>query len=1099
MSFRVSTEKKSTRLAGSPRQKCWLLLALMAIIWQSSYGQDRFPALTTKISYVARQVTAERLFDELQKQSGFSFLFDRTAFKAVPMGDVSYTDKPLGDVLTALQKKYGFLFSVAGKNVAVKQGRKPVPKGTGKVAGKITDEENSQPVFGATVRFGSEGTVTDIDGNFNISLPEGNYAALVSYIGYGAKEISQVVVKPGELFELNITIKRAKGTLAGVVVKGDARRETSAALLVKQKNSTAITDGISSELIRRTPDRNAGDAIKRVTGVSVLEGKYVVVRGLADRYNYSMLNGGILPSTEPDRRTFSLDLIPALAIESIVVTKTATADLPGEFAGGVVQVTTKDFPEQNFISLSLGTGFYASQTGKPFFKDVNGSKDWWGKDDGTRAIPASLNMSAGDFLKLAPENRFNISSGLSRYWAPVQDGNAQPVQSVQVGYGKTITFPNSTKLGIIALGNYRRDQTIDRAERYDLAQYTKYRGTTGPGDTLAFMRSFPDETGYRFVVNKGALLNIAYQFGKNKVSLKSMFNQDFETVTTLKSGEKTMGNGFGDIVDARGVDMHPTQKTLLGTQLQGEHRFGEENAVQLTWNVAYNKVKKYEPNQSRLGYLNFYRLDTVNNKDQDYFVPEFGTIETGSRLYSNLEEDAYNVNFAVATPFKVATQPQLLKAGAYTQFRKRTYHTRNLGYFDAARGVTPPPNDNSGFPSPVSVDFNQPIDDILSPVNFRPGGLVVVSYELPANEYTGGANLASAFVNMESNLLKQLRLIYGARVEFYAMSLSTNKKLLQALPGSGGETQPPIDYIRYDTDVLPSASLIYNPIPTVNVRAAWSKTLTRPEFREISPYEYFDFVSGYTTKGNPDLKKGTVKNLDFRVEWFPAAGEIISASVFKKDLRHPVELTSYATTSTGKYIRFYKNIDEAEIRGIEFEVRKSLYFGAGPEWLRNIILFGNYARISSKIKGKVEGWEGRPDVDQYVKERPLMGQSPYLLNGGVLINALENTFSFSAALNRVGRRIVVVGTTSEDRTEVASYPDIYENPRNQLDIQVAQKLFKQKLELRVNAANLLNDAFVQYQDFDLNRKYSGNTFDATVYSRKSYRQFTFTLSYTFKK
>ncbi len=195
--------------------------------------------------------------------------------------------------------------------------------------------------------------------------------------------------------------------------------------------------------------------------------------------------------------------------------------------------------------------------------------------------------------------------------------------------------------------------------------------------------------------------------------------------------------------------------------------------------------------------------------------------------------------------------------------------------------------------------------------------------------------------------------------------------------------------------------------------------------------------------GNPEINRGTIQNLDLRVEWFPAAGEIFSASLFKKDLRNPIEITTQATTTTGRYIRFYKNVDAAEIRGLEFEIRKSLYFGTGPEWLRNIILFGNYARINSKIKGKVDGWEGRPDVDQYVKERPLMGQSPYLLNAGILVNAFKNTFSFSAAVNRAGRRIVVVGTTAEDRTEINSYPDIYENPRNQLDIQIGQKLFKQ--------------------------------------------------------
>lgn len=1044
----------------------------------------------------------QRLKD-MQQTTGVTIAFDEKETNGLKVPAASFSNSTLKDVLQRTLEAFPFDWKLAGESVVIVSRPKTTApkKNPGKIAGKIIDEENGQPVAGATINIGNKGTAADIDGSFSISLSQGSYDATISYVGYGTKEVNEIDVKDNQVYELNITLKREKGNLAGVVVKASAKKETAAALLTRQKNNVAITDGISAELIRRTPDRNAGDALKRVTGVSVLEGKYVVVRGLSDRYNYTMLNGGVLPSTEPDRRTFSLDLIPALAIESIVVTKTATADLPGEFAGGVVQVTTKDFPDQNFISVSVGSGFYDGQTGKPFYKDRNGKQDWLGNDDGGRAIPRAVDMSAAEFSKIAPEERFKISNAMSKGWSPVQNGDAQPTQVLQLGYGKTFYFKNNNKLGIIALGNYRRDQTIDQVQRYDLALSKRNGAAPTPGDTLLFLRSYPNEKSYRYLVNEGLLLNIAYQFGKNKISLKNMFNRDFETITTIKSGEKTLGNGLSDIVDARGTDMHPTQKTLLGTQLQGEHRLGQENPVTLTWNIAYNKIKKYEPNQTRLGYINVYRSDTINYQDQNYFVPEFGTIESSSRLYTDLEEDAYNINFAVATPFKVAGKPQILKAGAFTQFRKRSYFTRNLGYFDAARGVTPPPNDNSGFPTSFPVNFNQPIDGILSPENFRPGGLVVVPYELPANEYTGGANLASAFVNMESNVLRTLKLVYGARVEFYAMSLSTNKKLATRLPGSGGsgDDQSPVDYIRYNTDVLPSASIIYSPLSSINVRAAYSKTLTRPEFREISPYQYFDFVSGYTTMGNPEINRGTIQNLDFRVEWFPAAGEIFSASIFKKDLRNPIEITTQTTTTTGKYIRFYKNVDAAEIRGLELEIRKSLYFGTGPEWLRNIIVFGNYARIHSKIKGKVEGWDGRPDVDQNLKERPLMGQSPYLLNAGILINAFKNTFSFSAALNRAGRRIVVVGTTAEDRTDISSYPDIYENPRNQLDIQIGQKFFKQRLEIRINASNLLNDDFIQYQDFDLNGKYSGNTYDATVYSRKSYRSFTLTLSYMFKK
>ncbi|MGF6928679.1 outer membrane receptor protein involved in Fe transport [Chitinophaga sp. W2I13] len=1040
--------------------------------------------------------------EKLKELTGLYFAYNKDLFKETRIAPMSFRDTPLDVILNRMLEKTDFSYQVVNNNILIsldnnKRNQRAEP---GRVSGKVTDGKTGEAIPGVTIiaSGGSSYGSTDIQGNYVLKLQPGQYKLEFRYIGYQAKVITEVMVKENGTTSLDIVLQQTSQRLKDVVITSSYRRESQSALYALQKRSTAITDGISAELIRRTPDRNAGDAIKRVTGVSVLDGKYAVVRGLADRYNYTLLNGGLLPSTEPDRRTFSLDLIPALAVESIVVTKTATADLPGEFAGGVVQVNTKDFPDKDFITLSLGTGFYDGQTGKAFFKDRSGKNDWIGFDDGKRAVPDEFKMKASELAQLYPEERFRISNALSKGWEPVSSGKAEPIQQVQIGYGKTFNFKNDTKFGIVALANYRKDQTIDQVERYDLARYSKYEGTAGPGDTVKFMRSYFNEEAYRYLVNTGALLNITYQFGKNKIGIKSMFNQDFETVTTIKNGEKTLGEGIGDIVNSRVVDMHPTQKTLLGAQLQGEHRLGIEAPVTFTWNVSYNKIRKYEPNQVRLGYVNLYRADTVRYKDQDYFVPEFGSVENSSKLYSDLKEDAYNINFAVSTPFKVAGQPQIVKAGAFTQFRKREYITYNLGYFDAARGLTTG-NDTGGFPSDSAINFGQPIDKILSPENFRPGGLVAVNYELPANQYTGGANLASAFVNVESQLLDNLKLIYGARVEFYAMSLSTNKELNRKLPGSGGtgDDQAPIDYIRYNTDVLPSATIIYSPVTSMNVRAAYSKTLTRPEFREISPYNYFDFVSGYMTIGNPELNRGTIQNLDFRVEWFPSAAEIISASIFKKNLHDPVELTTQATTSTTRFVRTYRNVDEALVWGLEFELRKSLYFGTGPEWLRNIIIFGNYSRIHSKIMGETAG--SGLEVTQKLRERPLMGQSPYLLNAGLLVNAFKNTFSFSAAINRTGRRIVVVGTTAEDRSEIGAYPDIYENPRNQLDVQLSQKLLKQRLELRLNAANLLNDRYIQYQDFDLNGKYSGNTFDGTTFSRKSFSNYTFTISYNFKK
>jgi outer membrane receptor protein involved in Fe transport len=1054
-----------------------LLLLLLVTQVQRVFTQVTEPRLDVNMT----NTTLQAVFELIEKQTSYRVNYSEDEVKGNTNVSVKMKQATVQQLLTVVLKQTGYEFVRTGNVYIIK--KKPVIRSAaskGQIVGKISDSESGEPLAGATIKIEDQLLLSETDGSFSLSLPEGNYKAELSVVGYIAKQVTDIIVKEKQTATLNLLLQRDKGQLKGVVVTASAQKENTAALLVRQKNNTAITDGISGELIRRTPDRNAGDAIKRITGVSVLENKYVVVRGLADRYNYTLLNGSLLPSTEPDRRTFSLDLIPAQAIESIEVIKTATANLPGEFAGGVVQINTRDFPDKDFTTVTIGTGFYEGQTGKAFIKDSKGKSDWWGSDNGGRALPKALDLSYAEMNKLYPEERFKISEALSKGWSPVDNGKAQPIMQLQLGYGKTFHFKNQAKLGIVALASYRKDETIDYVERHDIARFRNK-------DTLAFLRSYDDEKDYRYVVNRGAMLNIAYQFGKNKISVKSLYNRDFETVTYIKNGEKSMGNDFIDIVPNTVLNMHLTQKTLLGTQVQGEHQFGLESPVTLSWNVSYNKVKKYEPGETRLGYVNI---------NQEGFSPEFGGPDMGSRLFSDLKEEAYNVNFAIAAPFTIAGLPQIFKGGAFTQFRKRNFFVRNLGFFDAGRGVTSPSN-SQGFPTSVGVDFLQPIEDILVPENFRPGGLVAVSYELPANLYDGGTNLASAFVNMESNILQNLRLIYGARVEFYTMSLSTSKELSRRLVGSGssGDDQSPIDYIRYNTDLLPSLNLIYSPHATINLRAAYSKTLTRPIFREISPYAYFDNVSGYTTLGNPALERGTIQNMDFRAEWYPAAGEIIAASIFRKKLKDPVEPITVATSEFGKFLRYYRNTPGATNWGMEFELRKSLYVGGAATWLRNIIVFGNYTIIHSAVSNNTQIGSNAEAI--VVKKRPLAGQSPYLLNAGLLVNAFKNTFSFSAALNRAGRRIVIVGTTLEEASVQGAYPDIYENPRNQLDMQVAQKLFKQKLEIRINAANLLNTPYIQYQDFDLNNKYSGKLFDATVYSKRSYSSYTITFSYNF--
>ncbi|MCK6693063.1 MAG: carboxypeptidase-like regulatory domain-containing protein, partial [Thermoanaerobaculia bacterium] len=286
----------------------------------------------------------------------------------------------------------------------------------GSISGKIIDAKLAEGLIGCTVKVddgAAGGAITDYEGRYMIAnIPAGKHTITVTYTGYTDKRIEEVEVKNGEATTVDIALEDAANqVIAEVVITANAQRSTMGALTILQKNSAFVADGISAEIIKRTPDRTTSDVIRRVSGASIQDNKFAVIRGLNDRYNIALLNGALLSSTEPDRKAFSFDLFPSAMLDNLVVVKTATPDLPGEFAGGAILVNTKDIPEENYVRVNVGGGYNTVSTFKPYMTAQGGGTDFLGMDDGTRALPAGY-PDATTFQNATKDDRVRYSQML---------------------------------------------------------------------------------------------------------------------------------------------------------------------------------------------------------------------------------------------------------------------------------------------------------------------------------------------------------------------------------------------------------------------------------------------------------------------------------------------------------------------------------------------------------------------------------------------------------------------------------------------------------------------------------------------------------------
>ncbi|MET3875722.1 TonB-dependent receptor [Chitinophaga sp. OAE865] len=902
-----------------------------------------------------------------------------------------------------------------------------------KITGKVTDKKTGEAIIGLTVVVAGtgKGAVTDVDGRYQILVDPGTYTLEFKFMGYQTKSVSEVIVSTGKPTYLDIVMEeRSSKSLKEVVITGTAKQETINSLLTLQKNTNTVAQVVSAEAIRKSPDRNTGEVLKRVSGASLQEGKYLVVRGLADRYNQATVNGALLSSTEPDRKTFSFDLFPSNIVENIVINKAAVPELPAEFAGGLVQVNTKDIPSENFLTVLAGTGFNTMSAGKDFYTYKGGNRDWLGIDDGTRKMPSVFPSSKTGYDQLPTADKIAVSKSFPDIWS-VNTKNTPLNSSFQIAGGIN-KGKEGNRFGAVLSLSYNRNNRNFETYRTDF---------DNDGSRIY---NYNDKKSTQNVL-WGGLANLSYQFGKNKISFKNLYSVNSTVATTVRNG-----NDIPSETDVRAYELGFNSNRIYTSQLSGEH-FWEKAKVKIKWNGSYTNMKQDIPDLRRLGY------NSSAGKDDFYANISSGgsaTLTGSGRFYSKLNDNIYGGILDLSRFVKIGGRQQQIKAGYLVQSKERSFTPRALGYtlFDAS--------------DPYAHDLVRLTPDkIFAPENFTDRLLRMDEITNTPDAYGAKGLLNAGYLQFDNSIYDNWRLVWGVRVENFDQSIKYN----QNGPQNNKTTV---------TDILPSLNLTYLLNAKTNIRFSASQTVIRPEFREQAPFAFYNFDLMATESGNSNLKRSKVTNVDLRYELYPRSGEVLTIAGFYKHFDSPIE--RFYNSGAGSVGLTYLNAPKANSAGAELEFRKNLDFlnPNNAAFWHSFTVFSNVAYIYNKVSF---------EKDKVLKDRPMQGQSPYVVNVGLQFEKESTGTVANVLFNRIGRRIFIVGNDTE--------PDVYEAPRSLLDFMVSQKVFR-KGEIKLTVSDILNQSANFYQDNNDNGKYD-KTSDFLRISTKGGTNVNLSFSYKF--
>lgn len=880
---------------------------------------------------------------------------------------------------------------------------------TGSVQGTIMDTKNNEPLIGATVKLlnTDKGTATDLDGFFSLDKVEpGIYSLEISYVSFKTELIKDLKVEANKVTQVNFGLVEESKTLTEVVVTADKVRNNEIAIMSEIKTSMQVVSGISEQQIKKSLDGNAAQIVRRVPGITIIGDRFINIRGLNSRYNNVMLHNAFTPSMETDVKSFSFDIIPANQIERMLIYKSPSADLPGDFAGGVVKIFTKGIPDKNSMTFDYSTSFRQGTTFNDFFQPELGEWYWTGFNNKYNNLPASFPNSVNDVINNTIALEL-AGKSLKNNWVA---NRSQAVPDQKIGLTNTTRIP----LGSLMLGNTTAVSYSNSFTNFNINRGDYNEQFNGQESKIY---NYQDRQ-YNRNIRVGLMHNWTLKsLNGNQIEWKNLFNQNSVGSYVYRSGKNFESN-----YNPNNHSFDQVYKNIYSSQLTGMHSTNDKNLT-LDWTVGYNRASRAQPDYRR------YRSDfDENSKLSTLYVP-FGAAQAFflGRFSSKMTENTYSANLNVSK----SIGDIVVKLGGYYEDKNREFDARNLGYVRSS---------SSDF------DFNLiegTVTNLFNSINRT--GIKIDEQTNPSDSYISTNKLAAGYVTATIPMGNKIAINAGVRIE------NNEQSLKSAL--IGGE---PVNLTYPITKVLPSANINY----TINTKTVWKSsygmTINRPEFRELAPFAYYDFDYNYVYKGSP-LRTAVVQNVDSRLEFYPTPNEVMSVAVFYKKFDDPIESLVVPGAGSGGAKTFtFGNAASSNSTGIEIEIKKSLYALTNSPIINRLSTVLNATFIQSKVKLGAIG-AGQSDI------RPLQGQSPYIINAGLSYNDTDKKWQINALYNVIGKRIFAVGFDG--------YPDLYEMPRNVLDLTVNKEI-NRKLSLKAGVTDILNAPANILQDGNGNKKWN---------------------------
>lgn len=1088
---------------------CYKAIITLTVCLLFLSTQTGFCQTEKHISVALKDASIKSALTEVQNLSGVKFTYGEYIDKYNSV-KINYEakDVAVGEAVRQILKetnlKASFLdgYMVIEEKTAKETSDTNVASSITGIKGRIVDFETSQPLAGASIKIMElkKGTISNDKGYYHFNdVPPGKYTLQVSYIGYENYQ-QQIEIKVGKAAVLDIKLRASDNVnssvsvLQTVTVSGQRRlrnvmHTTERAMVQEIKNSTGIVSGISNEMIAKTTDRNAAEIVKRISGVSVVDSRFIIVRGMNERYNLTYLNGDIAPSTEQYDKAFAYDLLPSSIIDRILVYKSPTADLVADYAGAAIKIYTKNAMPVRHFDIGIQLGHRPGSTLSDIISYQGGKYDFLGLDDGSRKLPSFSPSYFQSNKNVAGIDQQTMVKGFSP----------------NLSYGTTHSLPDMQ-----FFANYYNTWKIGAAHLYDLTSvnytyetknYSIYRQV---GNTYRFLTDGNPNYGNSNKIEHTQQSTITGKFNilenltlklndRNQLQFKNFFINQGEVQTNLNNSQMNtvpeIAVNYGYPLK-RDIILSFQQRRLYFGNLSGEHRIGDRHL--LDWNIGYTSDRLWIPDQRSMHFAessaNGYYNISAEDPDLRYVTTGTNTVSINdgylgmiSRVFILSKEHVYNASLDYT--FKVSPV-FTFKAGTYQMFKtrevgRRIFRVNSGGVGNGLGGDNVPPGWAEGL---GESDLNtilfreQDLPTIWNPKNFPAdgSGLWITDATDPTNSYVGSEQNNSGYIMGDWNTPdKKITLNAGLRLEY------DNERISGAQNISGGIYSVSASHPK--TSLLPSATFSYRPDTAFIIRAAYGRTMNRPDIRELTPYSDFDYQDDETIAGNPSIVSATIDNYDIRAEWYPRSlqqNEMLSIGAFYKRLKNPIERYRFdksGYTDPGAFTLIsFGNAVSAKLYGVEADIRKNLSFISDSRLFRNLSVTANVTWDKSSTQ-EYGGYVVTNDTGRAYKGRPLQGQSPYIVNAGLFYENPAWGTKIGLTYNVNGPRIYAKssGNWNYDSTSLDAAtirPDLLELPQQLLDLAITQRIVK-SLQVKLSIQNILNQPIRIIEDQNYNQRY----------------------------